>query len=241
MTEMNRSLKEIHDRLMADKPEGAVHDQNSCSLCAMTDEPTTPGGGGDMTTYTEDELRAKVDEAVKAATEAKDTKIAELEGAQASDETAKAVKAAVEPLEIELSQVRADLDKKVLEAANAAAERDAITAWLEAEATVQTEREAAASRKDERLTKLKEVASFPEEYLATNADRFASMSEDEFTARCAEYAALAKPGDNSKIPSTTPALKAGLEGPGSSGRVSAVKELLALRRDPRGHVDLSSL
>ena len=64
------------------------------------------------------------------------------------------------------------------------------------------------------------------------------MSDEEFEARCTEYAALGKPG-TSEIPSGMSGLKAGLEGPGS-GTASAYKELFAIRRNG-GHVDLSNL
>jgi hypothetical protein len=238
-TEMSRSLKELHDRLLDEKPEGAVHEADSCPFCTAMEE--SADGGNDMT-YTEDELKAKVDEAVQAAIQERDAKIADLSAAQQTSETAKAVSDAVAAKDTELADLRGELDKAVLEAANAKADRDAVVAWLEGEKTAAEQRDAAAARKDTRLAKLKEVAHFPDDYLEQNADRFAAMSDEEFDARCTEYAALSGNGKsgNSEIPSTTPGLKAGLEGPGTS-RSSAVKELLALSRDPRGVVDLSTL
>ena len=236
-TTMSRSLKDLHDRLMADRPEGATHEPDSCPFCAMEDA----ADGGDMT-YTEDELKAKVDEAVKAAVEKREAKIAELSSAQQTSETAKAVTEAVAAKDNEIAELRGDLDKAVLEAAGAKAERDSVVAWLESEKTAAEEREAAGARKESRLAKLKEVAHFPDDYLEQNADRFAAMSDEEFDSRCAEYAALSGNGKSAgtEIPSALPGLKAGLEGP-SGSRGSAVKELLALRRDPRGLVDLSNL
>jgi hypothetical protein len=238
-TEMSRSLKALHDRLMKEKPEGAVHEPDSCPFCAMEDA----ADGGDMT-YTEDELKAKVDEAVKAAVDERDARIAELSAAQLTSETARAVADAVAAKDTELADLRGELDKAVLEGANAKAERDTLVAWLEGEKTAAEQREAAAARKDTRLAKLKEVAHFPDDYLEQNADRFAAMSDEEFDSRCAEYAALSpngKSGGSTEIPSTLPGLKAGMEGPGTSRGTSAVKELMALRRDRRGVVDLSSL
>jgi hypothetical protein len=238
-TEMSRSLKALHDRLLDDKPEGAVHEADSCPFCAMEES----ADGGDDMTYTEEDLRAKVDEAVKAAVEERDARIAELTASQQTSETAKAIADAVAAKDTELADLRGELDKAVLEAANAKAEHDSVLAWLEGEKTAAEQREAAAARKDIRLAKLKEVAHFPDDYLEQNADRFAAMSDEEFDSRCAEYAALSPNGKSasSEIPSGMPGLKAGLEGSTSRGTSSAVKELQALRRDPRGLVDLSNL
>jgi hypothetical protein len=237
-TEMTRSLRALHDRLMEEKPEGAVHEPESCPFCAMEE---LPHGGDDMT-YTEDELKAKVDEAVQAAVEERDAKIASLETDAQTSETAKAVADAVAAKDSEIADLRGELDKAVLSAANVTAERDAIVSWLDGEKTASEERDAAASRKDSRVAKLKEVAAFPDDYLEQNADRFAAMSDEEFEARCAEYATLSGERANGEIPSAMPNLTAGLEGPGSTRRSpSAVKELLALRRESRGVVDLSNL
>jgi septal ring factor EnvC (AmiA/AmiB activator) len=232
-TEMSRSLKELHDRLLDEKPEGAVHETDGCPFCTAMEE------SADDMTYTEDELKAKVDEAVQAAIQERDAKIADLSAAQQTSETAKAVADAIAAKDTELADLRGELDKAVLEAANAKAERDGVVAWLEGEKAAGEQREAAAARKDTRLSKLKEVAQFPDAYLEQNADRFAAMSDEEFESRCAEYAALSGKSTNGEIPSTVPGLKAGLEGPGTS-RGSAVKELLALSRD-RGLVDMSNL
>lgn len=233
---MNQSLKSLHDALLAEKPEGAVHDPAGCPLCALEE----PASAGEPMTYTEDDLRAKVDDAVKAAVAEKDQKIAELTASALSSETDQAVATAVAAKDEEIATLHGELDKATLALASATTEKDAILAWLEGEATAIAERAAIVARKDERLAKLKEVASFPEAYLADNADRFAAMADEEFTSRLAEYAALSGTRTPSEIPAGTPGLKAGQEGPERNGH-SAVKDLMAHRRDPRGHVDLATL
>ena len=65
---MSTALKALHDELLADKPEGAVHDAASCALCALgaatdiNDGGTTPHehpeGGGTVTTLTQEEHEA---------------------------------------------------------------------------------------------------------------------------------------------------------------------------------------
>ena len=47
-----------------------------------------------------------------------------------------------------------------------------------------------AARKDERLAKVREVASFPEEYLTANSDRWAAMGDEDFEVLVADYAAV---------------------------------------------------
>lgn len=229
------SLKGLHDRLLAEKPEGAVHDEATCPLCAIAE---TPDGTEAMSTYTEDELKAKVAEAVKTATAELEAKVAELTtAAQTSEvEQAKAeLKAEFEPQITELQQ---QLDEKVLEAQNAATERDAIKAWLDAEAAAAGERQTIEARKAERLAKVKEVANFPDDYLTKHADRFAAMSDEDFAVACEGWAAIGgKPGGDT-IPNKT-ALHAGRESEGSAVG-SATKELFAMRRE-HGHMDLTGI
>jgi hypothetical protein len=233
---MTRSLRDLHDALLAEKPEGAVHESDSCPFCAMQKEEERPS----MSTYTEDELRAKVDEAVKAATDERDAKIAELTKAQASNETEAAVQAAVEAKDSELAGLRSELDTKVLEAANAVKEHADLLAFLEASKVAAEQAALIATRKETRLAKLKEVASFPDDYLNVNLDRFAAMSDEDFESNCAAFAALSKPS-GSEIPSGVSGLLAGQEASTGGRSNTAVKELFALRRDPRGHVPLSNL
>jgi hypothetical protein len=237
---MTTSLKEVHDRLLACKPEGAAHDPDSCPLCAMEDT-----GEENMTTYTEDEVQAKVEEAVKASRASLDAEIADLKTKLGESEADQAVAAAVAEKDKEISELQSELDKAQVELGNVTAERDAIVAWLEKEKADQERAAEIAARKETRIEALKKVANFQADYLEKNADRFAAMSEEEFETRCAEYAALSGtsyvPGQGtSEIPSGVSGLKAGMEGPSGSGRSSAVKELFAMRR-ANGHVDLASL
>lgn len=225
---MTRSLKELHDRLMAERPEGAAHEPDSCPFCAMEDVPMT-----------DDEIQAKIDAAVASAVAEKDKEIADLKAAQQTNETDAAVKEAVASKDAELADLRKELDETVLKLANAESEHSALVTYLENEKAAAEQREQAAARKDSRLEKLRSVAKFPDDYLTANADRFAAMDDEEFEARCAEYAALA-PAGSSEIPSTVSSLKAGQEGQGSGGGKRATQELFAIRRD-RGLVDLSSL
>jgi DNA repair exonuclease SbcCD ATPase subunit len=230
-TTMNRSMKALHDRLLAEKPDGAVHEPESCPLCAMED---ANAGGGNVTTYTEDEVQARVSAAVAEATAPLEAKLNEL---TQTSETAAAVQAVRAELEPKISDLQTQLDAAVLEAANATAERDSIIAWLEAEKAAQEAEAAMKARMDERITKVKAVASFPDEYLEANKERFAAMSDEDFEVACQGWAALSASRPQG---GTIPAGGLHHERESAAAGSSAVKELFSLRRS-HGAVDLSSL
>jgi hypothetical protein len=234
---MNSSLKGLHDKLLAEKPAGAVHDSDSCPLCAMDEG----GQAGDDMTYTDEELAAKVDEAVVEAKKPLEDRIAELEASAQTTEVDQAKAAMRTRYEPQVAELQRKLDEAVLEAANAGAERDAIKSWLDAEKEAERERDAITARKEERLTKVKEVANFPDEYLAAQADRFAAMSDEDFAVACESWAALSaahKTDKTDTIPDKT-ALHAARDG-ATSTPSSAVKELFDMRRQ-NGRMDLSTL
>lgn len=80
---MSEQLKDLHDRLLAEKPDGAVHDAETCSLCALesatregatSDDQPRGGSMSDTKTYSVDELKAAleaVSEARKSGTKLK--------------------------------------------------------------------------------------------------------------------------------------------------------------------------
>lgn len=186
-------------------------------------------------TYTEAELKAEVDKAVKAATAELEAKVGDLTAAAQTSEV-DAVKAAMKAeFDEQLAAVQAELDKKVLEAGNAIVERDAIVAWLDAEAAALVERQTIDARKADRLAAVKAVATFPEDYLNANVERFAAMGDDDFQVALDGWAAISSAG--SGIPTKT-ALHAGRESTNGT-TMSATKELMQLRRV--GRVDLSTL
>lgn len=237
---MSTELKAIHDRLLAEKPEGATHDEGSCPLCAMEAMPNTEiPEGGSMSEFTQEQVDAKVAEAVEAATATLKTQLAELESKQQETEVGKAVSEATAPLNEQIADLQSKLDAEVMARTTAEeAKAEVETFWSTAIAE-KTAADESAARKDERLAKLKEVA--PEgahAYLDENADRFAAMSDEDFDARIEEYRTItAKAEGSSEIPSTT-ALTAAREGAGVAGTQpgSMLSELGSLRgalTDPR--------
>lgn len=237
---MSTELKTLHDRLLAEKPEGVTHDEASCPLCAM-EETTTPviPEGGSMSEFTQEQVDAAIADAVAKATAPLQTRLAELEAAAQETEVGKAVSEATAPLNEQIAELQQKLDAEVMARTTAEeAKAEVETFWSEAIAAKVAADEADA-RKDDRLAKLKEVA--PEgahAYLDENADRFAAMSDEDFEARIEEYRTItAKAEPGSEIPQAT-ALTAAREGAGVAGTKpgSMLSELPTLRRsltDPR--------
>lgn len=194
-----------------------------------------------MSTFTQEQVDAAVSKAVADATAPLQTKLAELESVSKESEVGKAVADAVAPLNEQIADLQTKLDTATVEKAAADEAKAAVEAWWETAIAEKVEGDAAAARKDERLAKLKEVA--PEgahAYLDENADRFAAMSDEDFTARIEEYGVVAKKEEAPAtfIPAAT-ALQAAREGgAGGAGTQtgSMLGELSSLRRsltDPR--------
>lgn len=252
-TVLSDTLRALHDRLLADRPDGAEHEEGSCPFCALEalQAAATAGGapspisneGGLMTTLTQEEHEAAVAEAVaKAIAEATaplSAKIAEFEAANADTEVGKAVAEATAPLNEKISTLQSELEAAVL-AQTAAETALAETEGFWAQVSEAAEAEAlAASRKDERLARIREVANFPEEFLTKNADVYASLTDEDFEVRVAEMAETAKTIAEvvgGKIPAATALTAARDASGGSNNQGSALSELGAMRRaltDPR--------
>ena len=145
--------------------------------------------GGDTVegkTYTEDEFQAAVADAIAPIQVELDALNAAAD-ADAVESKIAEIKAGVDD---QVAELEKKLDTAVLEAQAATEERDAVVAWLEAEATSAVEAAEIAARRDERLSRVKEVASFPEDRLEANAERWASMDDETFEALLADYAAV---------------------------------------------------
>lgn len=171
------STKELHDRWMDLMPEGAVHDPDDCVLCQLVVEDASKVGDSMAEKdYTEEDVKAAVAAAVKPL----EDRLGELEGAKAEEAIeAKIAEARVE-LETKVADLQKDLDVKVAEVTAAKQEIEDINAYLKAENDAATEEAAREARKTERLDQVKENANYPDEYLATHADRWSAWSDEEF-------------------------------------------------------------
>lgn len=202
-------LKELHDHLLERKPEGASHDEDACPLCnveiAASDKTETEGGS--VKSYTEEEVQALVASAVKDL----EAKVSELQGAQQASAIEAKISEAKAEAETKVAELQAELDTTTLKAQKADEEKQEILAWLEAEAKSAEERAALEARRDERIAKVREVASFSDEYVEKRAEGWAAMSDEAFEAALEDWKAVAgekKQGDSkddsdARIPAET--------------------------------------
>lgn len=219
------ALRALHDQLLAERPEGAEHDEDDCLLCQSDDDDGTEGGR--MATFSDEELQAAVNDAVDAATTPLKNRIAELEAAQQQS----AADSESNELKTKIAELEAQLDAAVLEAATAKEEKETLQkAWDDEKAEAEAAQEMAA-RREERLAKVKEVASFPDDYLEKNADRFAAMSEEDFTARIEEWQTLAS--KNNGGPPKRTALTAARQEDDDASSLGLLREFRLTMTDPR--------
>lgn len=179
--------KGLHDELLAEMPEGAQHDADSCSFCSgeAAASDNTPDGGGDMSdgkTYTQDELDAAVAEAVAQATSPLAEELADLKAAASEEQTRARIEEVRSEYETKVTAAEEARLAAETQAEAAKAEHTALVTWLE-QAKADADAEAELARvAEERLEKIQEVASFNDEFVAANKDRWAAMDEDAFTA-----------------------------------------------------------
>jgi chromosome segregation ATPase len=132
-----------------------------------------------------------------------------------------------------IAELQAKLDSAVLEASEAKKTVEDTTAYLEA---VKAEADAAAelaSKKETRLTLVRDAANFPDEYIEANADRWASLDDTAFEALVNDWRAIAKreegqsnaPAAEKLLAST--AMVASREDKGTKSAVSSLFELAA--------------
>lgn len=221
------ALRALHDRLLAEKPDDADHDETTCPLCGEEEPPE----GGHVETFTPEQLQAAVDKAVAEATAPLQTKIVELEASKEKEATSQQIT----DFETKIADLETKLDAAVLDATQAKEEKETLQKSWDDEKAAEEEAKTVAARKDERLAKVKEVACFPDEYVEQNADRFAAMSDEDWNARLDEWATLAKkdPSDKDKIPSKTALTAARQETGGDSSSLGLLKEFRRVLVDPR--------
>lgn len=219
--------KELHDLLIEQMPAGAQH-PSDCPLCV---EPST---ATKETASEEPEGRYGVTEAeLKAALESKDAELAELRkqvsefaASKTESELQAKIDAAVAEVQVKHDELQSQLDTAVLEAANEKQKREDLEAFLTAEAEKVAAAAEIASRKEERLAKVREAANFPEDYLAKHADRFAAMSDEDFESHVADWQAAS--GGVARPPKST-GLETTRETAAQHGSPSVLREVMGLR------------
>lgn len=192
-------------------------------------------------TFTKEEVQAQISAAVAEATRPLTEELESFKSSQETAEVEARIAEAKAEAEAQVTALQAELDAKVIEADAAVKAHTELVELLEAEEARVTEEAAVAARIEERTAAVAEVVEFSEEYVASNAARWAAMDDESFEATIADYAAVAEKasasvGGSTKVPAKT-ALTASRDE--DKGVASAAKGLFALQRggfDPRSMV-----
>jgi multidrug efflux pump subunit AcrA (membrane-fusion protein) len=231
-------LRVIHDRLLEVIPDGAEHCKADCALCAVEateDHDRTPGGVMPET-FTQDEL----DAAVAAASGSLQQRLAELEAQVQETEVGRAVTEAVAAKETAISELQQQLDAAVAARTTAEAElTETKQYWSDAIAAQEAAVELAA-RAEDRTAKAKELGVFSDEYIAENAERFASMTDEDFSARIEEWQLIASKREpvgfkaaGPNIPTKTALVASRADATKTGSHLSVLTDLRARQVDPR--------
>lgn len=196
-------LKEEHDELLANKPDSMSDEdyasfmeehKESCPFCNenANEEPTE---GGDMDKqFTQEELDAAVEAAVAPIkTELESLK----DSAEQSEVDARVAEAKAEG-DTKVAEIQEQLDAAVLNAETVKTELDDLKAYLESEKEAAELAELFEARKAERKAQIEEVASFPEDYLTANLDRWCEKDDEEFAQLIEDWKVTAKKEDDSE-------------------------------------------
>lgn len=200
------TLKDIHDELLAKMPEGAEHQEAECAFCMseVASDPDNNGGTMSDKTFTEDEVKVAVTAAVAEAVKPLQDKIASHEAASTEAEVDAKITAVREELEAQVAEIQLALDASTLDKEAAIVARDELVAFLDGEKAKADEEAETAKLRVERTAEVAKVASFPDDYIKANEERWSKMDDDAFVALLEDYKTFSanKPG-STLVPATT--------------------------------------
>lgn len=174
-----------------------------------------------MKTYTEDEYNTLLAQVADL-----ESKVNELESVRQESTIEAKIADVKTQFEAQVSDLQTQLDTAVLEVQAAKDEKDAVVAYFD---ELKAEAEAAAvidALREERIAKVKEVASFPEDHIAARADAWAALDEESFEALLADWKAVASKGDGTNVPVAT-AMQASRESHPTQG--GSLREVMNFR------------
>lgn len=178
-------LRKAHDELLKNKPETAVHDETDCIFC---NEDYSSEEGGDMKTFTEEELNAAVAAAV-APIQAELETAKEAQADKDVDDRVSEVKAEADQA---VADIQGQLDEAMVQKGAAEKALEDTKAYLE---SVRADEEAAAAHAaalESRKAAVAELALFGDEYVETNIERWAALADEDFDALMADWKTVAE-------------------------------------------------
>lgn len=180
----------IHDLLLVSRPSEASHDASLCPFCDEsgdgTDSHIDDTLGGDVTTYTQEDIDTAVAEAV-APLQAKLEALLEEQGLAEFDARLTEMSQAHEA---KVAELQTEIDTAVAAAEAAKTERDEIVAFWDEVAKAEELALALSARQDE----IREAVSglFSEDYVEANLERWAGMEAEAFEIILADWTAAAE-------------------------------------------------
>jgi hypothetical protein len=222
------TVKELHDSLLSDefKPSDVSHDSSSCLMClaeadgAEAEQTETISKGGDMSTYTEEELQAAIAAAVSPLQ-------AELTGIKDSEQTA-ADEAKIAELnethEAAIAELQTQLDLSNAEAKAEAKKHDDLVALLEEAAAQEAADEALEARRTEVAASVADT--FDDDYVQANLDRWASLDSETFDALVADLKTVKSEVSTKKTTITSTAMSTASEDSNTTNVASLRRELI---------------
>jgi hypothetical protein len=216
-------LRDLHDRLLSLASEEVEHDPGSCPFCG--NEPETELSlGGESVVSEKSFSQEDLDAAVAAAVKPLEEKIKELSVQHEQTEIEARFAKEKADLEAQVAEIQGQLDGAVLKAAESDKKFEELVAYLDAAMAEEAAAAELARRKEERLTLVREVASFPDEYVEANAERWAGLSDEDFEALVNDWRAIA----SKPVEDTLPAATAMVASRPASNGSSAIREILDL-------------
>lgn len=233
MSENSPSVRALHDLLMSSKPSEASHDASLCPICVASADGNdshndTFHGGGDVSTYTQDELETQISAAVTPIQAKLDELLASQEQAAIDARTAEMT----ETHKSEVAEVQEKLDKAMADVEAAKAAREELVSFLESE-QAEIDAKAAFDTRREEVASLVE-GTFSKEYVDSNIDRWAALEEDAFEAMLADCKAInSTSGGTSTKKNPAPVSTAMVNGAdlGQSKDVSEIRRALQKNRE----------
>lgn len=198
---------DLHDQLLASKPDAARHDSDICPFCvdkaSSTASDPSRSGGPDVTSDndksteggtnpTMSDISQEAHEALLAKAVAEATKVTDAALEKKTEELAQA-QARISELETaantstaEVERLNKDLDDAQVKLTSATEE----VANLKKEATEAAEKAKLTEVAAARSKQVENLKLFPAEYVTENASKWAALSDDDWAARVEEWTKL---------------------------------------------------
>ena len=190
MSDNTLDVQMIHDLMLATKPSEASHDASLCPLCDGSvdgaDSHTDDTLGGDVSTYTQDELDTAVAEAVEPLQVKLDALLAE----QGLAEFEARLIEMTEAHEAKVAELQAEIDTAVAASEAAKAEHDGLVSYLNEIQEAEAAEAALAARKEEVAAAVAGI--FSDEYVAERIEGWAALEVEAFEALVADWTAAAE-------------------------------------------------